>query len=75
MEKGNRDEIKGLNPHSNGDNFSRSISFFFERIVDKNITIVEIKKNKNLKINKLKIIYIKFFNPCNWKLHILLYTI
>ncbi len=61
MEKGIRDEISGLKPHSNGDSFSFSIYFFFLSNEDKIMTIKEIKKVKRAIINKLKIIYIKFY--------------
>lgn len=43
IEKGNREEFIGSNPHSNGDLFSRSLNVFFERIEAKIITIKEIK--------------------------------
>lgn len=61
IEKGKREEFIGLNPHSNGDNFSRSIFFFFDNKVDKIITIKEIKKIIKATNIKFKIIYIKFF--------------
>lgn len=61
IEKGIRDELKGLNPHSKGDNFSRSLLFFFDSRVEINITTNAIKIKIILKINKLKIIYIKFY--------------
>jgi hypothetical protein len=67
MEKGIREELKGLKPHSKGDIFSRSNSIFFDKKEEINITIKEIKKNKILKINRLKIIYIKIFKPYDWK--------
>lgn len=38
-EKGNRDELKGSNPHSNGEFFSRSLIIFFDRHVASIITI------------------------------------
>lgn len=63
IEKGSREELKGLKPHSKGDSFSRSIFFFFAIIEAKIITIKEIKKVSIAIINKLKIIYIKFFKP------------
>lgn len=75
IEKGNREEFNGLNPHSKGEIFSCSKKFFFLRIEDKNITINEIKKIIKEIINKLKIIYIKFFKPHDWKSYILTYTI
>ena len=61
IEKGVREDLKGVKPHSKGDSFSRSIIIFFEREDDKNITKKEIIKIIRDIINKLKIIYIKFF--------------
>lgn len=72
MEKGKREEFIGLNPHSNGESFSRSEIFFFPKIVDKAITINAIIKIIIDIINKFKIIYIKIFKPCDWKSHILI---
>lgn len=58
-EKGIRAEDLGSNPHSKGDDFSRSENVFFDKIIDKNIIILEINIiNKD--IYKIKrIIYIK----------------
>lgn len=42
-EKGIRADDLGSNPHSNGDDFSRSEKVFFAKIIDKNIIILEIK--------------------------------
>lgn len=71
IEKGSREELIGLNPHSKGDSFSRSIIFFFDNKEDNIITIKAIvNKNKDIK-NKLKIIYIKNFKPYDWKSNIL----
>lgn len=61
IEKGNREEFIGLNPHSKGDVFSRSILFFFDNREDRAITMKEIISNNNAIINKLRIIYIKIF--------------
>lgn len=71
IEKGRREELIGLNPHSKGDNFSRSLFFFFDSIDEISITILEIKKMKKAEINKFAIIYIKFFKPYDWKSYIL----
>lgn len=60
MEKGNREEEKGLNPHSNGESFSCSINDFFLNNEERIITIKEIQNIKKDKINKFSIIYIKF---------------
>jgi putative AlgH/UPF0301 family transcriptional regulator len=72
IEKGSREEFMGLNPHSKGDNFSRSIIFFFDRIDERSMTINAIINKKIEVINKLKIIYIKFFKPYDWKSNILI---
>ena len=61
IEKGIREELKGLNPHSKGDIFSRIILDFKDKKEEIIITIKEIKKNSNARTNKLKIIYIKWF--------------
>lgn len=61
IEKGKRDEFIGLNPHSKGESFSRSINFFLPKIVDSIITIKAIIKIIHAVINKFKIIYIKIF--------------
>ena len=60
IEKGIREELKGLNPHSKGDSFSRIIEDFIDKKEEIIITIKEIKKNSNARTNKLKIIYIKW---------------
>lgn len=41
-EKGSREELNGSKPHSNGEFFSRSLIIFFDKIVAKIITILEI---------------------------------
>lgn len=61
IEKGNREEFIGLNPHSKGESFSRSVIFFFLKIVESIITINAINKIIIAIINKFRIIYIKFF--------------
>jgi hypothetical protein len=61
IEKGIRDEFKGSNPHSNGDLFSRSLIIFLDSIEANNITIIAIIKINIVIINKLKIIYTKFY--------------
>ena len=58
IEKGSREELKGLKPHSKGDKFSRSFIFFFDSRVERPITIKAIKKIKIPIKNKFKIIYI-----------------
>lgn len=40
-EKGRRDEDFGSNPHSNGEDFSRSTSVFFDKIDANNITTID----------------------------------
>lgn len=70
-EKGRRAELLGSNPHSKGEDFSRSIIAFFDNIEARIITILLIKKI-NIDIIKIKkIIYTKIFRPYNWKLFIL----
>lgn len=61
IEKGRRDEFIGLNPHSKGASFSRSVHFFFDKIEDSSITIVAIVNKIKAIINKFIIIYIKIF--------------
>jgi hypothetical protein len=41
-EKGNREELLGSNPHSNGELFSRSIIVFFDKIEARLITMIVI---------------------------------
>lgn len=58
-ENGIRAEDFGSNPHSNGDDFSRSIKDFLDKIMDKNIIIFD-KIIKIIEIVKMIIIiYIK----------------
>ena len=59
-EKGRRADPLGSNPHSNGELFSRSIMVFFDRIEDKSITIVEIRKIKRIKMDRDAIIFPEF---------------
>lgn len=59
IEKGAREEFKGLNPHSKGDIFSWLRVSFFLNIKANIITIKEIKKMIIEEMNKLRIIYIK----------------
>lgn len=71
-ENGIRAEDLGSNPHSNGEHFSRSMNDFFDKIIDINIIILEIKiiikEMKKIKI----IIYIKNnFKLFDWKSNIL----
>lgn len=42
-ENGIRADDLGSNPHSNGEFFSRSENDFFDKIIDRNIIILEIK--------------------------------
>lgn len=72
IEKGSREEFNGLNPHSKGESFSRSCFFFRARRVDRIITIIEMAIITIAIRDRFKIIYIKIFKPCNWKLHILI---
>jgi hypothetical protein len=71
-EKGNRDDVLGSNPHSNGEYFSRSFFFFLEIIIEIKIKIQEINIMSIAIIIKKEIIYIIFVNKLfNWKLNIL----
>lgn len=56
-EKGRREEDFGSNPHSKGEDFSRSTKVFFDKIDANNITIIEINKMINLILKIEKIIY------------------
>lgn len=70
-ENGIRAEDLGSNPHSNGEHFSRSEKVFFDRMIDKNIMILEINKIiKKIFIIKI-IIYIKIIKLFDWKSNIL----
>lgn len=70
-ENGRRADDLGSNPHSNGDNFSRSENVFFERIDDNIIIKVEIIKIILIIIEIINIIYINFIKSFNWKLKII----
>lgn len=75
-EKGKRDDDFGSNPHSNGDDFSRSMIVFFEIIEANNITTIEINIIIEL-INKIDIIIYTIIDNrlYNWKSYVLLYYI
>lgn len=75
MEKGNREEFIGSNPHSKGDVFSRSFKDFLERIDAKYITTIAMIKIIIDIIYKVIITYTKIFRPYDWKSNILLYYI
>ena len=70
-ENGSREEDFGSNPHSNGEDFSRSIKVFFEIIDANNITIIEINKIINLVVKIDKIIYTIIYRLYDWKSNIL----
>lgn len=59
IEKGDREEFRGLNPHSKGEGFSWSKICFFLKSEASIITTLAIIKIIKEAINKLKIIYIK----------------
>lgn len=61
IEKGNRGDEDGSNPHSKGEFFSRSKIVFFDNSVANNITINEIKKKIKLIKRMTLIIYTKFY--------------
>lgn len=72
IEKGSRAELIGSNPHSKGDDFSRSIVAFLDKAEASPITITLIKKIK-VPIKKIKkIIYTNSIRLYNWKLYILI---
>lgn len=70
-EKGKREEDLGSNPHSNGDDFSRSTKVFFDKIDASNITTTEINKIIKLIVKIDKIIYTINNRPYDWKSNIL----
>lgn len=57
-ENGRRAEVLGSNPHSNGDDFSRSSIIFFDKIEAKLITIVDKIMMNKVMIVIMKIIYL-----------------
>jgi hypothetical protein len=75
IEKGNREEFIGSNPHSNGEVFSRSFIVFFASNEARYITTIEIINTIKAIKYKFIITYTKIFRPCDWKSHILLYYI
>lgn len=70
-EKGKREEDLGSNPHSNGEDFSRSTKVFFDNIDAKNITKIEINIIIILIVIIDKIIYTILYRPYDWKSKIL----
>lgn len=70
-EKGIRAIDLGSNPHSNGDAFSWSIKDFLDKIKDKIIKIIEIKRKIEDRVNIKIIIYIKIIKLFEWKSNIL----
>lgn len=71
-EKGSRAELIGSKPHSKGDDFSRSIVAFFDKIEANPITTLLIIKITIAMMKVKKIIYTKIFRPHNWKSCILI---
>lgn len=70
-EKGNREELNGSNPHSNGDLFSRSLIIFFDKILARIITSIAIVIIINLIQKIMYIIYIIIIKLYDWKSYIL----
>lgn len=66
-EKGRRAEFIGSNPHSKGEDFSRSITAFLDKIDANPITTPLIIKTTVPIIKTKKITYTKNFRPHNWK--------
>lgn len=56
-ENGNRADLLGSNPHSNGDDFSRSEKVFFDRISDNIIMMIDRERVNMVIINVIEIIY------------------
>ena len=56
-ENGSRDDDFGSNPHSNGEDFSRSTKVFFDKIEANSITTIEIIIIIELIVKIEKIIY------------------
>ena len=75
IEKGIREVFRGSNPHSKGEDFSRSLILFFDKKEANLITTKEINKTIIAAMNKFKIIYTKIFSPYDWKSYIQSYTI
>lgn len=73
MENGKWGEVKGLNPHSYGEGFSRSLEIFIETIILIIIKIIVNKKGIIDIIANIKITYIiKIINNFfNWKLNVM----
>lgn len=61
IEKGRRDDERGLNPHSNGESFSCSTKDFFLNREEIVITIIEMQRIIIARISKFKIIYINSY--------------
>lgn len=70
-ENGSRDEDLGSNPHSNGEDFSRSTRVFFDKIDASIITTMEINKIIKLIVKMDKIIYTINNRLYDWKSNIL----
>lgn len=70
-EKGRREEDIGSKPHSNGEDFSRLMIFFFEIIEEIDIIKVEIINKIKLIIKIDKIIYTINNRLYDWKSNIL----
>lgn len=73
--KGTRFRDKGSNPHSNGEDFSRSWKVFFEIVKFNKINKIEMKilsiNNRNRGIIYIKY-WIKYFN---WKLNVIIFIL
>jgi hypothetical protein len=63
-EKGNRADLIGSNPHSNGDLFSRSLSERFDKIHPKDITIKDNISATILLKKLLNILALEIEIPC-----------
>lgn len=74
IEKGDRADLLGSNPHSKGDSFSRSLFDVFEIIVHTTITIIDNKIAKVAEIVTKYIILSLLLRSFDWKSKIFIYT-
>lgn len=61
-EKGKRADLFGSNPHSNGDDFSRSKMVFLDKTIDNIIRMVDKIKINIIKVKVTIIIYFDYTN-------------
>lgn len=74
-ENGSRADDIGSNPHSNGEDFSRSAIVFFDK-VDANVITKEDNAMINAAMADIELItYTIYYRPYDWKSYILIYYI